>query len=315
LRHVYEKWIEAKSPSKDSIAACGRSLKLFEEQSGNPTLEQLSRLHGEKFRKWLIEQPTTSKTARDRMNWVKLLLNFAPHTVDFHFANPWVGMEIKWRTTLARQPWTAEHLSTLFNHKIWQHGVLPTDNKAGGVAAYWIPLLGLYTGARCSELCQLRVDDINWSDKVPTIRITDEGDDQSVKTMAGHRVIPIHSELIRLGLLDYVKSLNSKSLWPALPRRTDKAGGFFSQYFGTLRKSLDIPPDTVFHSFRHGVRSLLAEQGILEPTIDRILGHESGGSVGTRVYTHVTLETLQKAIETLTYKIPTISCLSKLGLV
>jgi len=35
--------------------------------------------------------------------------------------------------------------------------------------------------------------------------ITDEGEGQSVKTEAGIRRVPIHSELIRLGFLDYVR--------------------------------------------------------------------------------------------------------------
>ena len=37
---------------------------------------------------------------------------------------------------------------------------LPRDAKAGHDGAYWVPLLGLYTGARPGELCQLRVADV-----------------------------------------------------------------------------------------------------------------------------------------------------------
>jgi integrase len=145
------------------------------------------------------------------------------------------------------------------------------------------------------------VKDIDHKSKVPTIRITDESEGQRVKSEAGHRTIPIHSELIRLGFLDYVKSLTGDKLWPVLPQRKGKPGGYFSQYFGELRRSLCIPDDVDFHSFRHSVRSKLSDARIPETTIDKLLGHESSGSIGARVYTHVSIESLQEAIETLQF--------------
>jgi integrase len=141
--------------------------------------------------------------------------------------------------------------------------------------------------------------DIETKATIPTIRITDEGEGQNVKSEAGHRTIPIHSELIRLGFLDYVKSLEGPKLWPNLPQRDGKPGGYFSQWFGTLRKSLGIPDSIVFHSFRHTARSTLSSAGVPETVIDRLMGHESQGSVGAKVYTHIDAGTLKVAIESI----------------
>lgn len=301
LRTIYDRWAKSKPLTADSIACCGRALRLFEEHTHNTPLQNLTRSQGDAFRAWLQTLPTTSKTARDRMNWVKSLLKYAAQELEIIPKSPWVGLGIKSQTTAKRQPWSEEHLKVLLGHETWQKGTMPTDTKAGGIAAYWIPLLAMYTGARCSELCQLKVIDIGTTSNAPTIRITDEGEGQHVKSSAGHRVVPIHSELIRLGFLDYARSINESSLWPDLPQREGKPGGYFSQYFGVLRKSLGIPVHTVFHSFRHTVRTALTESRIHETTIDRILGHESGGSVGARVYTHVAVESLKAAIETLHY--------------
>lgn len=308
LRDVYDLWVQASRRTADSIAACNRAVKLFEQHTHNPPLNQMTRSLGNEFRSFLQTLPTTSKTARDRLNWVKSLLKYAAQDLELIPKSPWVGLDIKSKTTASRQVWSTDWLQKLLGHEIWQNGQLPKDKKAGGLAAYWIPLLALYTGARCSELCQLLVQDIDTSGHVPLIKITDQGEGQHVKTTASVRRIPIHSELIRLGFLEYASSQKRISLWPDLPLRDGKPGSFFSQWFGSFRRSLDVPDTLVFHSFRHTVRTSLTRSNVAEPIIDRLLGHESQGSIGARVYTHPQIEQLTQAIETLeTLNLPVIS--------
>jgi integrase len=308
LRDVYDLWVKASRRTDDSIAACNRAVKLFEQHTQNPPLKQVSRSLGNEFRSFLQSLPTTPKTARDRLNWIKSLLKYAAQDLELIPKSPWVGLDIKSKTTASRQVWSTDWLQKLLGHEIWQNGQLPKDKKAGGLAAYWIPLLALYTGARCSELCQLLVQDIDTTGHVPLIKITDQGEGQHVKTTASVRTIPIHSELIRLGFLEYASSQKSISLWPDLPLRDGKPGSFFSQWFGSFRRSLDVPDTLVFHSFRHTVRSSLTRSNVPEPIIDRLLGHESQGSIGARVYTHPQIEQLTQAIETLeTLNLPVIA--------
>ena len=305
---VYDLWVKASRRTADSIAACNRALKLFEQHTHNPPLNQVTRSLGNEFRSFLQSLPTTPKTARDRLNWIKSLLKYAAQDLELIPKSPWVGLDIKSKTSASRQVWSTDWLNRLLSHQIWQTGRLPKEKKAGGIAAYWIPLLALYTGARCSELCQLRVQDVDTSGHIPVINISDQGDGQHVKTTASVRAIPIHSELTRLGFLDYVRSQKNTMLWPDLPLREGKAGSFFSQWFGNLRRSLGVPNTLVFHSFRHTVRSSLTSSNIPEPIIDRLLGHESRGSIGARVYTHPQIEQLAQAIETLkTHNLPVIA--------
>ncbi|MFN5745002.1 MAG: tyrosine-type recombinase/integrase [Methylococcaceae bacterium] len=58
-----------------------------------------------------------------------------------------------------------------------------------------------------------------------------------------------------------------------------------------------------FHSFRHTVRTRLAEASVTESLIDDILGHAStSASIGKTVYTHSQLIPQKKeAIERLSY--------------
>jgi hypothetical protein len=70
-------------------------------------------------------------------------VNFIPD--DVPWADPVSGMRLKVpRST--RRPWEPEELSVLFNSPIYLEGVRPKGGK--GEAAFWLPLLALYSGAR-----------------------------------------------------------------------------------------------------------------------------------------------------------------------
>lgn len=307
LRDVYKRWKEAKPRSRDSINACSRALKLYEDFTDNPPIKELTRLTGDGFRSWLQDptRGTTSKTAKDRMTWVKSLLKYAHLELELIQRNPWEGLDIVAKTTYRRRPWSTSELQALFSQKLFTSYELPEIKKAGADAAYWIPIIILYTGARVSEIAQLQTKDIIIESEIPILSITNEGASQQVKTLAGVRKIPIHSELIRLGFLEYasrIKEGNHPSLWPKLIMRKDKSGGYFSNWFGEFRKSIGLEAAPDLHSLRHLVRSRLAEEDIQETLIDSLLGHTIKGSTGAKIYTHRTIETLKAAIQTIQYK-------------
>ena len=304
LRDIHGLWTPSKARSKDTVSACLRAVCLYEEFTGNLPIQNLTRELGGTFRAWLEhpDRKTTSKTARDRLIWVKSLLQFAAQDLGLIKQSPWTGIDIEFRTTNKRRPWNPAELLKLFSQPLHTAYQLPTNNKAGKDAAYWIPLLGLYTGARLGELAQLRVVDVHIDTAVPMLAITNEGDGQHVKTKAGLRDVPIHSELIRLGFLDYVAKVKQSSqvdLWPDLPTRSGKPSGYFSDWFGSYRRSLGFDKTPDFHCFRHTVRTQMAEAGIPEAVIDTLVGHEISGSVGAKVYTQRTPRTLSEAIEVL----------------
>ena len=306
LREIYARWKDSKPRSADSLNTCLRSVTLYEEFTGNPSITLLSREQGDGFRTWLQqpERKTTSKTARDRLTWVKSLLKYAARELGLLDKNPWEGIDIDFKTTNKRRPWAEAELQTFFSQDLYTLYKLPRDKKAGTDAAYWIPLLGLYTGARVGELAQLRLADVDTKGGFPVLSITDEGEGQSVKSQAGVRKVPIHSELCRLGFLDYVAAMKAQGevlLWPLLPTREGKPGGYFSQWFGAHRRFLGFGLYPDFHCLRHTVRSQMAEAEVSEQTMDAVVGHEVKGSTGAKVYTHRSLQALSKAIEVIRY--------------
>lgn len=306
LSQVFMRWQRASPRSRDSLNACKRSLRFYEEFTKNPPINELTREQGDGFRSWLQapERNTTSKTARDRLVWIKSLIKYAQVDLGLLQRHPWEGIDIKTTTTYKRRPWDASELQTLFGQALHTSYLFPNDWRAGADAAYWIPILGLFTGARLGELAQLRVKDICTEANIPVISITDECDFQKVKALSSIRKIPIHSELIRLGFLDYVADLRANDrvlLWSDLTMRKDKPGGYFSNWFGGYRKSIGLSQYPDFHCFRHTVRSQLAMADISEAIIDSILGHQIKGSTGAKVYSHRTVEMLANAMEILSY--------------
>ncbi len=304
LRSIYIRWKDSKPRSSDSLNNCLRAVALFEEFTANTPITELTREQGDGFRAWLqhSDRKTTSKTARDRLTWVKSVLKYALRDLGLIEKNPWEGLDIAFKTTNKRRPWADSELTAFFSQPLHTEYKLPKDKKAGSDAAYWIPLLGLFTGARVGELAQLRIEDVDMTGEFPALSITDEGEEQSVKSEAGIRKIPIHSELIRLGFFDYVAGLQKKSeslLWPKLATREGKPGGYFSQWFGIYRRSLGFGMYPDFHCLRHTVRSQLAETEVSEQLIDFLVGHEIKGSTGAKVYTHRSLKAYKSAIELL----------------
>ena len=70
-------------------------------------------------------------------------------------------------------------------------------------AFYWIPLLLYYTGLRREEGCKLSVDDIHDDGPIPYVNI-DFTEFGSLKNDHSVRPVPLHSELLRLGFLNFV---------------------------------------------------------------------------------------------------------------
>ncbi len=82
---------------------------------------------------------------------------------------------------------------------------------------YWIPLLGMYTGARLNELCQLHTNDVYELDGVWVVDINENDaatTHKHLKNASSERLVPIHPELIRRGFIDFIQNRQSISESP-----------------------------------------------------------------------------------------------------
>lgn len=150
---------------------------------------------------------------------------------------------------------------------------------------FWMPLLGLLTGARIGELSQLTLGDIRQDEDGHWIIGINDKEFKKVKTNAGHREIPLHPKLIELGFLDYLEDVrvavpDSKRIFPYL--RYDEKNGFGdvpSEAFARYLDSLEIfADDKVFHSFRSTANQRLKKNKIETSIRSQLVGHEREGT-------------------------------------
>lgn len=308
LRDVFDRWkVSSDKPrTDDTLKAMARALVHFERQHPKVTLEGITRDMGDRYRAWLRENSNTPKTARDRLTAIKSLLKYACRELEWTKRHTWEGLDIKAQTTNKRHPWPEDGLTRLMGSAVHTAYTLPKDRKAGRDAAYWVPLLGLFTGARLGELCLLTPADVLTVDGIPAITITDEGDGKRLKTTASKRTIPLHPELVRLGFLNYaqrMKDQRAASLWPLMSMRKAKPSDYFGRWFKDHREALGLPGagGESFHYFRHTVRTMMRRAGVTPATMDRITGHDTPGSVGDKVYDHWGLWELVPAVEAIRY--------------
>lgn len=295
VRSLLTEWKFIKKPSQDTFRACELAVEGLLEmlKVSDIDLNGLSRKFGQQYSAHLIKNCQSRKTAHGKLTWIKSLLNFASDDLELIPRNPWRGIEIKYSQTSPRRNWSDSEISTLLNALTSPDKSSITRHAgAGADASYWLPMLAMYTGARLSELAQLIPSDLVEEPDGYWLNITDKAEHQKLKSVAAKRKIPIHQALIDAGLLTYAiaqaKSAHS-TMWPMLPMRQDKAGGYFSNWFGRYLKCLGIT-GLDFHSFRHTFRSKLVLANTPEAVIDNVMGHSVTGNVGKTRYTHIDSE-------------------------
>jgi integrase len=189
--------------------------------------------------------------------------------------NPVKGLAGPVDASFERRPFTDAELAFLFSTDEF------SKRRFAAPYEYWLMPLGLFTGARLGELCQLLLSDIVDVDGIACLDINDEEEGKTLKSKNAKRLVPLHSELIRLGFLRYVERLREAGevrVFPGLslePSSSHHASKWFGRY--RRRAGVTAKQETVFHSFRHGFVTYLLdhESGISEHQIAPIVGHEA----------------------------------------
>ena len=177
-----------------------------------------------------------------------------------------------------RISYSIDDLRLIFSTPVFTKGERPKGG--GGEAAKWLPLMALFTGARLEELGRLDVKDVGEEQGVPYLFLHSMGEGKRLKGRASRRKVPIHSELQKLGFMDYVedrRKSGKKPLFPDLGSERTEVTAAFSKWWGRyIRKQGLDDKRKVFHSFRHLVKRQLRNAMVDKTLRDALQGHVAG---------------------------------------
>lgn len=228
-----------------------------------------------------------------------------PNTKVLDFPGAKLGKHKKASKKTARPAWTREHMKCLFSAPIWTGGGghlhrldAAADNAVWHDAAYWLPLLLYYTHAALNEIAGLRADEVQVDDLVPNIVIQDNDVRAEDDVKGGEknenrgRLIPLHSELLRLGFLDYVRAIRAeghKELFPELFCNEARVGGHqfrnvaWRHMVAWIGLHMSIPTNSVgksadMHSIRALGSSFYATADVPDFMRADVMGHARTGT-------------------------------------
>ena len=321
LNDIADKWAAEGSKRPKTIAMVRATVGWFNERMGVLSVDQITKSHVIDFKNKLLGEKHSVSNINVRLTHVSALLGWAARN-DVIPVNVAVGTSIPnpQSKKSRRKPFKLPELQAIFGSPVFAKGERPAGGK--GEAAYWIPTIAVYTGARIREIAQLRYGDVRQVEYADSegqmlkswfLNIAEDTDDDGVetaiKTEASERLVPVHPKLIELGLIEYVQALKSKKgrIFPLLPvdiygNPAAKWGEWFSRY---LRNDCGITDKRMtFHSFRHSFKDYARDARIEEGIQRQLMGHE-GGDVADAYGSGYSLHVLVDAMAT--YRVPGLS--------
>jgi integrase len=277
-----EAWLASMESQPLTIDGHRKRVQAFVKHSGDMPLTDVTRANAWDF---LASLDVSQGTRNAYQTTLKCVFDSAKERGRFAGDNPFAGKKKKAKGD-SYVPFTVAELQTLFD-------ALPRDvaprKHSPETALPWVAAIALYSGARLEEIAQLTVADVRAAGaNGATVTVIDvhNGGTNKLKNETSARLIPVHSELVRLGLLRYVEAVKSGPLFPGLKRRESKGGKVGARLGELFRKklvALGLKRDGLcFHSFRHTVAGRLDAAEVRQSDAARVLGHAvEGMSFGT----------------------------------
>lgn len=174
------------------------------------------------------------------------------------------------------RPFTDEELGVIFDEAKFAMWAKKYPHRWFGT------MLGLYSGARITEIAQLEISDVECVEGIWGFSIRpSRPKGKRVKNKQSRRFVPIADAVLSAGFLDYLEDVKAEGhvrLFPNLPNSGSGYGVQMSKQFCTyLRKQGIHEEGSGFHYFRHTIASFL-DGKVSEKTIVSITGHKRKGA-------------------------------------
>lgn len=143
-------------------------------------------------------------------------------------------------------------------------------------AKRWTPILCAFSGARISEVTQLRREDIRQEGDRWVMRVTPEAG--TVKA-GDYRDVPLHSQIIALGFIEFVEAAGPGPMFHGAddPSKFATAARSVSDEVAKWLRRANLAPEGIQpnHAWRHRLKTLARDLGADMRVVDAIQGHAS----------------------------------------
>lgn len=241
-------------------------------------------------------------STRTKNEYISFFASFFTWAMNHGYVNDtfFSKMGFKETRTERQQPkkreYTADELTLI-------HKALLNDRSKLKPHFFWITILGIYTGARQAEICQLWTSDVKQVDGVWTIAINEKGDDHNIKKLKtgdSERIVPLHNKLIELGFIDYVKAQTTVRIFPDLsytPSKQNYSKNVSRWYNQRFMRDLGIKSSEVdYHSLRRSFIDGLIKADVEEHKVQQIVGHKRDGMTQSYSKSGYSIKQLHEAI-------------------
>ena len=284
-------WAAERRPKQKTIDAHRVVARTFIRLVADKAIADLTRDDALRFKDALIADGQKAANIKVKLSRLRTLTSWAC-TNGYASINAALGITIKVPRSeqVKRKSYDLASLRLVFGSPVFTIGARPTGCR--GEAAYWLPLLGLFTGARLEELGQLRAENVRQVDYVDAdgrdatawVLSIESRDDVGhvVKTEDSERLVPVHAELVRLGFLRFARESESNEggkLFPELkPNTYGTVTAKWGEWFSRYRRETCLVTDRrlVFHSFRHTFKDQARHVGMPQGVQRQIMGHSPG---------------------------------------
>lgn len=231
-----------------------------------------------------------AKTIKRKMASAKAFFNYMEQEFD-DYLNPMRKVRIKIKVPLILpNVLTLSEIGQILTYLYTKKEQTPTDERDQEKLLRLIAIVELLfgTGLRVSELCSLRIGDIDLQEGL--VKVYGKG--------SRERVIQICQSAILAAMENYIRISEYHGSGTTRPLFLNLRGGALDAQsvrasIKALAREAGISKRVTPHTFRHTLATLLLEEGVDIKYIQTILGHSSLST--TQIYTHVT-NTRQKII-------------------
>lgn len=266
FEELLQGWSAERKPVEKTVYEWGRIIKELAEFLGH---DNAARLQPDDLIRWkaeMVAEELSSKTIKEgKLSPVRTILQWGVNNRKIP-ANPAerVTIDVKSNPSEAKRGFNDEEAKVVLNAALLERNPVRR----------WVPWLCAYSGARVSEICQLRVEDILQIEGVWCMKFDPEAG--SLKTRSSERAVPLHPALVESGFLDFVEGAKLGPLFPTLPpNKFGSRGGNGTKVIGRWVRSLGIKDKRISpcHSWRHRFKTLGRRYGLALDIVNAITGH------------------------------------------